>query len=70
MKTLRTYLLNITPLEADLTEIQLSAIEKAVGEYLADTIGELVNLIEGKHWGDFDPELVCILEKVRRVLKK
>jgi hypothetical protein len=36
-KTLRNYLLNIPLPEGDLTELELNAIEKAVGEYLADS---------------------------------
>lgn len=31
---------------------------------------ELENWVTGKHLGDFDPELVCILEKARKVLGK
>jgi hypothetical protein len=34
------------------------------------SLGELENWVTGKHFGDFDPEVVCILEKARKVLTK
>lgn len=66
--------------ERKCNEIKMGAMLKALekkhreveGKISVDKkqLSELEDWIIGKHWGDFDPELVFILEKIRKVLGK
>lgn len=52
---------DVTALLVKVSEVKTEAVQ---------LLGKLENWATRKHFGDFDPELVFILEKVRKVLDK